>query len=99
MWVSHSVANHDPKKNGIDGLIQNGTHALHGNPTMTGVRDDMPPIHGIRDDSVGQRETTGSNTQHGQTLAVEKTWAFSWWKWASIAVHTGGVHETLWVKK
>ncbi|GFS59681.1 hypothetical protein TNCV_1795581 [Trichonephila clavipes] len=23
-------------KNGIDGLMENGTHALHGNPTMTG---------------------------------------------------------------
>ncbi|GFV17372.1 putative RNA-directed DNA polymerase from transposon X-element [Trichonephila clavipes] len=23
-------------KNGVDGLMQNGTHALHGNPTMTG---------------------------------------------------------------
>ncbi|GFT78747.1 hypothetical protein TNCV_1805401 [Trichonephila clavipes] len=22
-------------KNGIDGLVENGTHALHGNPTMT----------------------------------------------------------------
>ncbi|GFX25721.1 uncharacterized protein TNCV_4337051 [Trichonephila clavipes] len=30
------------------------------------------PIHGIRDDSVGQRETIVPNTQHGQTLVVEK---------------------------
>ncbi|GFX25183.1 putative transposable element [Trichonephila clavipes] len=30
------------------------------------------PIHGIRDDSIGQRETIVPNTQQGQTLAVEK---------------------------
>ncbi|GFU15946.1 hypothetical protein TNCV_2368731 [Trichonephila clavipes] len=30
------------------------------------------PIHGIRDDSVRQRETMATNTQHGQILAMEK---------------------------
>ncbi|GFY28334.1 hypothetical protein TNCV_4396661 [Trichonephila clavipes] len=36
MWVEPSVANHGSRvKNGIGGLMQNSTHALHCNPTMT----------------------------------------------------------------
>ncbi|GFS93427.1 hypothetical protein TNCV_2628111 [Trichonephila clavipes] len=40
MWAEPSVANHDylnqsRVKNGIDGLMQNSSHALHCSPTMT----------------------------------------------------------------
>ncbi|GFU70140.1 uncharacterized protein TNCV_5057341 [Trichonephila clavipes] len=32
------------------------------------------PIHGIRDDSIGQRETIVPNIQHGQTLGKSSPW-------------------------
>ncbi|GFT15480.1 hypothetical protein TNCV_3264901 [Trichonephila clavipes] len=46
------------------------------------------PIHGIQGDSIGQRKTIVPNTQHGQSLALEK----------DLGIFLGRGHQLLFIK-
>ncbi|GFT69202.1 hypothetical protein TNCV_2253611 [Trichonephila clavipes] len=48
-------------KNGVDGLMQNGTHALHGNPTMTGGLITKRTLPDIQD----RTRSVGPSTEMG----------------------------------